>query len=289
MAQLKEETSSKCFGGYQKVFSHESQQLKCKMNFGVYLPEFLFKSGNTEKANVVFFLSGLTCSEQNFIIKSGFQRYANEYGLVVVNPDTSPRNCNVEGEDVDWDFGTGAGFYLDATTENFKTNYRMYSYVVKELIPLVDQHFNNYVKQGVRAITGHSMGGHGALTIALKNPTLFKCAAAFSPISNPINCPWGDKAFTGYLGSDKSTWVDYDATELVQKYNGPNLHIRIDQGSVDPYLELQLKVDNFVKASSTNKNLTVDYHLHPDYDHSFFFVGTFLSDHFKHIVNVLNA
>jgi len=288
MSQLKEESSAKCWGGYQKVFSHYSEELKCKMNFGVYLPEFLFKSGNTEKASALYYLSGLTCSEQNFIIKSGFQRYASENKLVVINPDTSPRGCNVEGEDVDWDFGTGAGFYVDATTEKYRTNYRMYSYVSKELIKLVEQHFDKYIKKDVRAISGHSMGGHGALVISMRNPGLFKAVGAFSPIANPINCQWGEKCFTGYLGTDKSTWAQYDATELVAKYKGPSLNIRIDYGSADPYLKDQLKVENFVNAAK-KANVPVISNSYDGYDHGYFFVGTVIPEHFAHISKVLNA
>jgi len=287
MSQLKEESSAKCWGGFQKVFSHQSEELKCKMNFGVYLPEFLFKPGNTEKAPVLYYLSGLTCTEQNFIIKSGFQRYATENKLVVVNPDTSPRGCNIEGEDTDWDFGTGAGFYVDSTTDKYKNNYRMYSYVTKELIKLVEQNLDEFIKKDTRAITGHSMGGHGALICALRNPGLFKCASAFSPIANPINCQWGEKCLTGYLGANKEAWANYDATELVAKYNGPNLNIRIDVGSADPYLKDQLKVDNLVNACK-KANVPIDYHLHEGYDHGYFFVGTYIPEHFAHIAKALN-
>ncbi|KAK4336532.1 hypothetical protein RND71_044248 [Anisodus tanguticus] len=287
MYDLREESSSKCWGGYQKVYSHFSKELNCRMNFGIYLPEFLLNSNNKEKAPVLYYLSGLTCTEQNFIIKSGFQRYASELKLIVVNPDTSPRGCNIEGEDTDWDFGTGAGFYVDSLTEKFKNNYRMYSYVTKELIQLVEDNFGDFIIKGCRAISGHSMGGHGALISALKNPGLFKCAAAFAPISNPINCLWGKKCFSGYLGEEnKNLWANYDASELVAKYKGPDLKIRIDQGADDPYLNDQLKVDNFVKACQKS-NVPINYYLHEGFDHGYFFVSTFIPDHFSHISKIL--
>ena len=163
----------------------------------------------------------------------------------------------------------------------------MYSYVTKELIELVEQNLNQYIKPDARAISGHSMGGHGALISAIRNPGLFKVAAAFSPISNPINCQWGEKNFTGYLGTDKSAWKNYDATELIANYNGPNLNLRIDVGSADPYLKDQLKVDNFVNACK-KVNVPVNYNVHDGYDHGYFFVGTIIPDHFAHIANVLN-
>lgn len=228
MAALKEESSSKSFGGYQKVFSHDSSELKCKMNFSVYLPPAVQDGG---KAPIMYWLSGLTCTEQNFIVKSGFQRYASEQGMIVVGPDTSPRGCGIEGEDDDWDFGTGAGFYVDATQDKWKTNYRMYSYIIKELIPLVEDNFP--VIKGQRSISGHSMGGHGALIISLKNPGLFKVTTAFAPIANPTGCQWGQKCLGNYLGPNSDDWKEWDATCLVEKYNGPDLHLLVDQVKKD--------------------------------------------------------
>ncbi len=217
-------SSSKCFGGQQNVYSHESQQLKCKMNFSVYIPP---KAEDGVKVPLMYWLSGLTCTEQNFIIKSGFQKYAAKYGLLVVNPDTSPRGLNIEGEDTDWDFGTGAGFYVDATQDKWKNNYRMFSYVTQELPQIIEENFP--VLKDCQSITGHSMGGHGALVCALKNPGLYKAVTAFAPIANPSKGKWGVKAFTGYLGSNQKDWEEWDSTYLVQKYNGPPLHIIIDQ------------------------------------------------------------
>ena len=222
--QIKLVSSVKSFGGLQNVYSFFSEQLQSETRFSVYIPP---KATAENPVPVLYWLSGLTCTEENFIIKSGFQRYASEQNLLVVGPDTSPRGCNIEGEDIDYDFGTGAGFYVDATTEKFKINYRMFSYVVKELPLVVDQNFP--VIQGARSISGHSMGGHGALICALKNPGFYKLATAFAPISNPLNSSWGVKCLTGYLGENRESWKEWDATELVGSYKGPELHLRVDQ------------------------------------------------------------
>ena len=217
-------SSNKCFGGKQEVYSHQSEELKCKMNFSIYIPS---KASDGIKVPVLYFLSGLTCTEQNFIIKSGFQRYASEEGLIVVGPDTSPRGLNIDGEDTDWDFGTGAGFYVDSTQDKWKDNYRMYSYVTKELPKIIENNFPVII--GCQSISGHSMGGHGALICSLKNPGLYKSVTAFSPISNPSKGKWGQKCFNGYLGPNPKDWEEWDATLLAAKYNGPPLHLLIDQ------------------------------------------------------------
>lgn len=193
------------------------------MKFSVYLPP---KALAGEKLPVLYWLSGLTCTEENFMIKSGFQRYAAENNLIVVGPDTSPRGVQIEGQDDSWDFGSGAGFYVDATEEKWAKHYRMYSYVTKELPQIVEAELP--VVPGSRSISGHSMGGHGALICSLKNPGVYKSVSAFAPISNPSECPWGVKAFTGYLGSDKEAWKAWDATHLVQQYSGPPLELLID-------------------------------------------------------------
>lgn len=245
-----EVSSSKSFGGLQKVFQHESSELKCSMKFSLYIPP-AGVDGDV-KLPVLYWLSGLTCTEQNFIIKSGFQRYAAENNLIVVGPDTSPRGVNVPGEDDSWDFGSGAGFYVNATKEPFKTNYRMYSYVVDELPSLIDSSFS-FVDPTRKAISGHSMGGHGALIIGLKNPGLFKSVSAFAPIVNPSNCPWGQKAFKGYLGDDLEEWSNWDATQLVANYSGPPLNLLIDQGTADEWLEKELKTKSFVEACAKAK------------------------------------
>lgn len=271
---LKLVSSVKCFGGLQNVYSFFSKQLQCETKFSAYIPP---KATAEAPVPVLFWLSGLTCTEENFYVKSGFQRYAAEHNLLVVGPDTSPRGCNIEGEDVDWDFGTGAGFYVDATTEKYKTNYRMYSYITKELPGVVEQHLP--VVKGARSISGHSMGGHGALICALKNPGLFKVATAFAPISNPSVSAWGIKCFTGYLGEDKEAWKDWDATELIAKYQGPELHLRIEQGSADPWLG-HLIPDNFVQVCK-KLGVNLDYRWQEGYEHGYLFVGTFIGEHIK--------
>merc|ERR550534_3069499 len=196
---LTQKSTVKCFGGEQKVFTHESTETKTTMTFGVYLPA----KAATEKCNVVYWLSGLTCTEQNFVTKAGAQEAASELGLIIVAPDTSPRGANIEGEEESWDFGTGAGFYVDATEEKWKNNYRMYSYVTKELPSIINSTESFNVATDRQSIFGHSMGGHGALISALKNPGMYQSVSSFAPICNPINCPWGLKAFSGYLGDNQ--------------------------------------------------------------------------------------
>lgn len=196
------------------------------MKFAVYVPPQAEITGT--QVPVLYWLSGLTCTEQNFITKSGFQRYAAENNVVVISPDTSPRGLSIAGEDDDWDFGSGAGFYVNATQDPWKKNYRMYSYVTEELPALVESELA-YVQKGRKSISGHSMGGHGALICALKNPGSYVAATAFAPISNPSQVPWGQKAFTGYLGPDTESWKEWDATELAKKYTGPSLNLLVDQ------------------------------------------------------------
>lgn len=269
---ITQKTANKVFGGWQKVFTHKSAELKCEMSFGVFLPA----QSEIGKCPVIYWLSGLTCTEQNFITKAGSQKYAAEKGVIVVAPDTSPRGCNIEGEDDSWDFGTGAGFYVDATEQKWKENYRMFSYVTKELRQVVN---DNFPTNGKQSIMGHSMGGHGALICALKNPGVYSFVSAFAPICNPTQCPWGQKAFHGYLGEDRKTWNEYDATELVKSYAGPPLQILIDQGSEDGFLkDGQLLPDNLVAACAKAK-VPVVYRLQPGYDHSYYFMATFIEDH----------
>lgn len=261
-------SKNKVYGGWQKVFSHKSQELDCDMKFGIFLPTKSF----VENCSVIYWLSGLTCNEQNFIGKAGAQKYAEEYGVILVNPDTSPRNCGIEGEDESWDFGTGAGFYVDATEPKWKKHYRMFSYVTKELVNLVNKSFPTTGKQ---SIMGHSMGGHGALICYMKNPNIYSCATAFAPICNPIQCPWGVKAFTGYLGTDKSTWKSYDATELVKQLS-VRPEIVIYQGSEDEFLhQKQLLPENFLNAAKES-NAQPKYNLEEGYDHSYYFIASFI-------------
>jgi len=282
MASLTEVSKNKIFGGWQKVFKHDSSELKCSMNFAVYLPP----QSENGKVPVIYWLSGLTCTEKNFVEKSGAQRYAAEHGVCIVAPDTSPRGCNIEGEDDSWDFGTGAGFYVDATEEKFKTNYRMYSYIVKELPALINANFP--VQGDKQSIMGHSMGGHGALTIFLKNSDAYKSVSAFSPICNPIECPWGQKAFSGYLGQDQEAWKKSDATHLVKSYSGP-VEILIDQGAADNFLTAgQLLPDKF-QAACASAGVKVQVRMQQDYDHSYYFISSFIGDHVAHHAKYLNA
>lgn len=274
-SKLEEKSSQKCFGGYAKIFTHQSSETKTPMTFGVILPP----QAESQKCPVLYWLSGLTCTEQNFITKAGGQRVASELGIIIVCPDTSPRGCKIEGEEDGWDFGTGAGFYVDATEEKWKNNYRMYSYVTSELPKVIAE---NFPTNGKQSIFGHSMGGHGALICALKNPGLYKSASAFAPICNPIKCQWGQKAFLGYLGSDQESWKAYDATELAAVYSGPNLELMSDQGSEDGFLkQSQLLPDALVEASAPNKNLKLVYRLQDGYDHSYYFISTFVEDHLR--------
>ncbi|XP_041067853.1 S-formylglutathione hydrolase isoform X1 [Carcharodon carcharias] len=276
-------SSAKCFEGYQKVYEHESSELKCKMRFGIYLPP------KTQHVNcpALYWLSGLTCTEQNFITKAASQQAAAEHGIVIVAPDTSPRGCNIQGEDESWDFGTGAGFYLNATEDPWKMNYRMHAYITEELPHLINANFS--VNPEKMSIFGHSMGGHGALICTLRNPGKYKSVSALAPICNPVLCPWGQKAFTGYLGSDKSKWETYDATCLARTYSGPPLDILIDQGKDDQFLAAgQLLPENFI-AACTHKKIPVVFRLQEGYDHSYYFIATFVGDHIKHHAKYLNA
>jgi len=279
------ETSSvKMFGGFQKVFSHDSTELKCKMNFGIYLPP---QAADDKKVPVLYYLSGLTCTEQNFVTKAGAQQFAAKHGIAIVAPDTSPRGCNIEGEEDGWDFGTGAGFYVDATEEKWKTNYRMYSYITKELPALINEQFP--VLPDKQSITGHSMGGHGALICFLKNPGQYKSVSAFAPICNPMECAWGQKAFSGYLGDNKDDWKAYDTCELLKSYNGPPFEILADQGKADSFLPAgQLLPDNLVAACASAK-VPVIMRMQDGYDHSYYFIATFMEDHMNHHAKALNS
>lgn len=270
-SKLVEKACNRSFGGLQKVFEHESVELKCAMKFGVFLPPQI----ETRKCPVLYYLSGLTCTEQNFVTKGGYQRAASKHGIIVIAPDTSPRGLNIEGEDDSYDFGSGAGFYLDATEEKWKTNYRMYSYITKELPSVIRDNFNVSDKS---AVTGHSMGGMGALVVGLRNPDMYGSISAFSPIVNPINVPWGQKAFKGYLGSDAETYLKQDPCHLVKSYSGPASEILIDQGTADQFLKEQLKPEKFVAACKGTK-VTPKVRMQDGYDHSYFFISTFMEDH----------
>jgi len=281
---LEETFSSKSFGGHQKIFKHQSAELKCSMNFAVYIPP------SNEQANtfpVLYYLSGLTCTEKNVIEKSGFQKYAALHGILVVAPDTSPRGCNVDGEDESWDLGTGAGFYVDASEPKWKEHYRMYSYVTKELPKIIEENFP--VQKEAKSIMGHSMGGHGAIVCALKNPGLYRSVSAFAPIANPIECQWGQKAFGAYLGANKESWKEYDSTHLIGQYQGPDLKILVDQGNCDQFLKTQLLPENLISAAYPNKKIVLEYISRDGYDHSYYFISTFIEGHFKHHAKFLKG
>ncbi|XP_017483698.1 PREDICTED: S-formylglutathione hydrolase-like isoform X1 [Rhagoletis zephyria] len=283
---LKLLSSVKCFGGEQRVYSHASEVLGCEMKFGVYMPPTAVE--DHDECPVLYFLSGLTCTQDNFIQKSGFQQHASKHGIVVVNPDTSPRGLNLPGEDDHWDFGSGAGFYVDATEAPWSKNYKMYTYVTQELVELVNT--NLPVLPNKRGIFGHSMGGHGALICALKNPGIYQSVSAFAPISNPVQCPWGKKAFSGYLGANEELWKAWDATELATVYAGTPLEILVDQGSEDNfYKEKQLLPENLLNAGAENRHLQLVYKQREGYDHSYFFIATFIGEHFDHHARFLKA
>jgi S-formylglutathione hydrolase len=250
------------------------------MKFHIYLPPAAVAG---QKVGFLLFLSGLTCTDENFIQKAGAQRWAGKHNLALVCPDTSPRGVSIEGDSESWDFGVAAGFYINATEEKWKTNYNMYSYVTEELLALVGEKFP--LDLGKAGIFGHSMGGHGALMVGLKNPDKFKSISAFAPICNPINCAWGKKAFGGYLGADESTWNQYDSTELLKSAGG-SFNILIDQGAGDKFYPDQLLPENFVKASEGTKH-SVELRIQDGYDHGYNFIATFVEDHINHHAKVL--
>ncbi|MGA7936967.1 MAG: S-formylglutathione hydrolase, partial [Kovacikia sp.] len=232
---------------------------------------------------VLYFLSGLTCTEENFIAKAGAQQFATKYGVMLVAPDTSPRNTGLPGENDDWDFGTGAGFYVDATHAPWSQYYRMYSYVTGELPALIAEHFP--VKGDRQGIFGHSMGGHGALVCALRNPDQYLSVSAFAPIAAPMRSPWGQKAFTNYLGSDQETWKAYDASELIL-HTQLKHPILIDQGTADPFLEHQLKPELF-KQACEKVGQPLILRMQEGYDHSYYFISTLIEDHIRHHAEIL--
>jgi S-formylglutathione hydrolase len=268
-----------CFGGLQRFYQHPSTAIGLPMRFSVYLPPG-FEGGHLPQDGlpVVFYLAGLTCTEETFMTKAGAQRVAAEEGLVLVAPDTSPRGAGVPGETDSWDFGVGAGFYVDATEEPWSRHYRMYSYIL-ELRELVVREFG--LDADRCGIFGHSMGGHGALTIALRNPTLFRSVSAFAPIAAPTRCPWGEKAFSGYLGPDRAAWRAYDATELVR--DGPVRFpqgILVDQGLSDKFLAEQLHPDAF-EAACAEAGQALTLRRHAGYDHGYYFISSFIEDHLR--------
>ncbi|NYE59618.1 S-formylglutathione hydrolase [Duganella sp. 1224] len=263
-----------CFGGLQRFYRHDSREIGLPMRFSVFLPP---QAGHGP-VPALFYLAGLTCTEETFMIKAGAQRVAAELGLALIAPDTSPRGANVDGESDSWDFGLGAGFYLDATEPQWAPHYRMYSYLhelrelVTQALPVDARHIG---------IFGHSMGGHGALTVALKRPDLFRSVSAFAPIAAPSQCPWGQKAFTGYLGADQRAWAQYDATLLMKGLKTPfPAGILIDQGLGDKFLADQLYPEAFEVACQTAAQ-PLTLRRQAGYDHGYYFIQTFVEDHLR--------
>tara|TARA_R110001583_G_scaffold26892_4_gene96630 strand:- start:1818 stop:2666 length:849 start_codon:yes stop_codon:yes gene_type:complete len=265
-------SNNKAFGGWNKQYTHRSNTLNCDMRFAIFLPPQI----NTgTKIPALYWLSGLTCTDENFMQKSGAQRIAAELGIAIIAPDTSPRGDDV-ANDPSYDLGQGAGFYVNASQAPWNRHFHMYDYIVNELPELIEQHFPI---SDQRAISGHSMGGHGALTIALKNPQRYTSVSAFSPISNPVSCPWGQKAFSAYLGPNKDAWKEYDSCELIAKASHftPTL---VDQGNDDQFLNEQLK-PTLLAAAAQVRGYPLQLNYHDGYDHSYYFIASFIESHLR--------
>jgi S-formylglutathione hydrolase len=275
VSRLEVLSRSRCFGGEQRVYKHESAETSTSMRFSAFLPP---QALGGSRVPVVWWLSGLTCTEENFTVKAGAQRVAAELGLLVIAPDTSPRGEGVPDDPAGaYDFGLGAGFYVDAEEGPWSRNYRMRSYIERELPALVEAELPaDMSRQG---ITGHSMGGHGALTIALRNPWQFQAVSAFAPICSPMRCPWGEKALGGYLGPDRSLWRAYDATALIER-GAPLSDLLVDQGTADGFLETQLKPE-LLKEACEKAGIPLTLRMQEGYDHSYFFIATFIEDHLR--------
>jgi len=266
--------SNKSFGGWNKRFRHTARTVDCDMVFAIYLPP----QAEIAPVPVLYWLSGLTCTDENFMHKAGAQRIAAELGIAIVAPDTSPRGQNVPDDpDGAWDFGLGAGFYVNATEMPWRRHYRMYDYVVDELPKLVESHFP---VSDARGISGHSMGGHGALVSALRNPGRYRSVSAFSPITHPMDCPWGRKAFGHYLGEDTEPWRQWDACELLAGAS-ERLPLLVDQGDADDFLATQLKPEALQAACATHGH-PLELRMQRGYDHSYYFIASFIEDHLRH-------
>ncbi len=274
--------SNKCFGGNQLQYIHDSAVLSCNMRFSIFLPP------QAAEANVpvIYWLSGLTCTDENFVQKAGAQQFAAEHGVAIVAPDTSPRGEDVPDDaEAAYDFGLGAGFYVNATQAPWNKHYHMYDYITKELPEVINANFP--VDADRKSIMGHSMGGHGALTIALKNPGKYKSVSAFAPIVAPSQCPWGEKALGNYIGSDKAAWAEYDTVELV-KTAKERLPLLVDQGDADNFLVEQLKPELLTEVCEANGH-PLELRIQPGYDHSYFFMASFMGDHVAHHAKALKA
>ncbi|MDG3088573.1 S-formylglutathione hydrolase [Vibrio hannami] len=270
----------KVAGGWHKQYTHDSRSLDCNMRFAIFLPSGASK---TNPVPVLYWLSGLTCTDENFMQKAGAFKKAAELGIAIVAPDTSPRGDHVADAE-GYDLGKGAGFYVNSTQKPWSEHYHMYSYVLKELPKLIEE---NFPVSGIKSISGHSMGGHGALVVGLNNTERYQSISAFSPITNPMQCPWGKKAFTEYLGNDFSTWKTYDASELLMLKKS-DLPILVDQGDADEFMVEQLKPEQLLKAAETNGSV-LNLRMQPGYDHSYFFISTFIDDHLEFHAKHLNT
>jgi S-formylglutathione hydrolase len=274
----------RCFDGVVGFYRHAATSTACPMRFAVFAPP----QAQIRRVPVLYYLAGLTCTEETFMIKAGAQRVAAQLGLLLVAPDTSPRGVSLPGDSESWDFGVAAGFYLDATLEPWSRHYRMYSYVTEELPAIIEASFPvDRVRQG---IFGHSMGGHGALTIGLKNPDRYRSISAFAPIAAPMRAPWGRKAFPRYLGPDQAAWRQYDATELMLELPGARdrAEILIDQGLADQFLTEQLYPDVF-EAACRKVGQALTLRRHAGYDHGYYFISSFIEDHLRHHARLLGT
>jgi len=269
---LKSISQNKVFGGWHKQYAHQSSSNNGVMQFAIFLPP---SASNSNPVPVLYWLSGLTCTDENFMQKAGAFRMAAELGIAIVAPDTSPRGEHVADDD-SYDLGQGAGFYVNATEKPWVEHFQMYDYIAKELPNLIE---GNFPVSKIKSIAGHSMGGHGALIIGLRNAKQYQSISAFSPISNPIACPWGQKAFTAYLGKDKTTWNQYDASVLLKQSSNPP-PIRIDQGEADQFLLDQLRPEA-IESAAEYSNAELSLYRHPDYDHSYYFISSFIEEHLK--------
>ena len=276
-------SSHACHGGQQRFYRHESKTIGLPMQFSIYLPPH----AQHGRVPALFYLAGLTCTEETFPIKAGAQRFAARLGMALIAPDTSPRGANIEGDSENWDFGVGAGFYVDATREPWSKHYKMYSYVRDELRHSVLAELP--IDGGRLSICGHSMGGHGALVLALRNPGLYQSVSAFAPISAPMRCPWGQKAFSGYLGDDRDAWLQYDASELVVRAGAARFEdgILIDQGLADKFRGEQLHPEAF-EAACLKAGQPLTLRRHEGYDHGYYFIETFIEDHIAHHARALS-
>jgi S-formylglutathione hydrolase len=280
MLEIVEEHRS--WGGVQRTYRHDSKSIGLPMRFSVFLPQ----QASSGRVPALFYLAGLTCTEETFPIKAGAQRYAAEHGIALISPDTSPRGAGVANESAAWDFGVGAGFYVDATEEPWSKHYRMYSYVTQDLREAVLAELP--LREDRLGIFGHSMGGHGALVLALRHPDLYRSVSAFAPIAAPSRCPWGVKALSGYLGEDREAWKRYDASELVGGASAGRFAegILIDQGLADQFLAEQLYPEVF-EAAAAAAGQKVMLRRHEGYDHGYYFISTFIGEHIAHHARVL--